>query len=75
TTGQLAAGNDLGRLIQVSGVVTRVDMKEGLRETILVRDVSGDDCRVFIDGYITPDMAIANLAVGRSISATGMSSH
>lgn len=75
TTAQLAAGNDLGRLIQVSGVVTRVDMKEGMPETILVRDDSGDDCRVFIDGYITPDKAIANLAVGRSITATGMSSH
>ena len=74
TTAQAAASNSLGSLVKVSGIVTRIVLANNVVESIFVKDASGVECRVFINGYITKDKTIANLAVGSSITAVGLSS-
>ncbi|MPM47173.1 hypothetical protein SDC9_93881 [bioreactor metagenome] len=74
TTAQAAAGSSLGSLVRVTGTVTRFTASNGVVESIYIRDGSGVECRVFIDGYITKSKTIANLAAGASLTATGLSS-
>ncbi len=75
TAAQVNSRSVEGKLITVSGTVTKIIMANGLPESIYVKDSSGSVARVFIDGYITKDKAIANLAVGCSIAATGLASY
>ena len=75
TTKEAAESTYLGSLVQIKGVVVSFAEAEGLVQTIMVRDESGYDARVFIDGYITKDEAIENLAVGHEITVTGLASY
>ena len=75
TAAQVNSRSVEGKLITVSGTVTKIIMANGLPESIYIKDSSGSVARVFIDGYITKDKAIANLAVGCSITATGLASY
>lgn len=74
TTAQAASGGHLGSLVSVKGTITRFTSPSGVVESIYVKDASGTECRVFIDGYITSKKTIPNLAVGASLTATGLSS-
>lgn len=64
---------NLGLLAKVEGVITEVTEKEGVIESITVQDDSGEII-VFIDGYIMPSYLMANIEVGNSITAVGLSS-
>ena len=75
TTKEAAESTYLGSLVQIQGVVVSYEEANGLVQTIMVRDESGYDARVFIDGYITTDKTVANLAVGHEITVTGLSSY
>ena len=75
TTKEAAESTYLGSLVQMQGVVVSYEEANGLVQTIMVRDESGYDARVFIDGYITTDKAVANLAVGHEITVTGLASY
>lgn len=74
TTAHAAQGLNLGSLIKVSGKITKIEKVNNVVETIMVKDSSGTECRVFIDGYITKDKSIANLSVGNKLTAVGLSS-
>ena len=75
TTQEAAESKYLGSLVQIKGVVVSFAEAEGSIQTIMVRDSSGYDARVFIDGYITQNKDIENLAVGHEITVTGLSSY
>lgn len=66
-----------GKLLQVKGTVTKVSTQNGVLSSILLRDSSGVDVRVFIDGYIgsstTSTPVIPKL--GDTISAIGLCSN
>lgn len=64
----------LGSLVSVSGTITRIKVTNNLPESIYVKDDSGEETRVFIDGYITKDKVIPDLKVGNKIEAKGLSS-
>ena len=72
---QINDGSVLGSLVTVKGVITRVEMANGLVQTIMVKDANGDESRVFIDGYITTAKDVVNAEVGREITATGLASY
>ncbi len=74
TAKQLNDGSVTGSLVTVYGQVTRFEYNEGLVETILVKDASGEVSRIFIDGYITTATDIAGLKVGCYVTATGLAS-
>jgi hypothetical protein len=65
----------LGSLVKISGKVTKVELANGAVQTILVQDKAGNVARIFIDGYITTDKQIKDLAVGNLITAVGLSSY
>ena len=75
TTKEAAQSTYLGSLVQIQGVVVSFAEAEGLVQTIIVRDETGYDARVFIDGYITSSKTIENLAVGHPITVIGLSSY
>lgn len=75
STMDAALGTYLGTLVEVQGVVVSYTVVNNLVETIIVRDSSGYDCRIFIDGYITKDTPIENLAAGHEITVVGLSSY
>ena len=75
TSKQINDGSVLGSLVTVKGVITRVEMANGLVQTIMVKDENGDESRVFIDGYITTAKDVVNAEVGREITATGLASY
>lgn len=75
TTKEAAQSTYLGSLVQIKGVVVSFAEAEGQVQTIMVRDETGYDARVFIDGYITSGKTIENLAVGHQITVTGLSSY
>ena len=72
---QINDGSVLGSLVTVKGVITRVEMANGLVQTIMVKDANGDESRVFIDGYITTAKDVVNAEVGREITVTGLASY
>ena len=74
TAAQINDGSVLGSLVKIKGTVTRIENAEGLVQTIMVKDSSGKEARVFIDGYITTDKGIGNLKVGCNIEAVGLAS-
>ena len=75
TAAQVNDGSVLGSLIRVKGVITKVEMANGLVQTIMVRDANGNECRVFIDGYITTSEDVKNAEVGREIDVVGLASY
>ncbi|WP_455714920.1 CehA/McbA family metallohydrolase, partial [Anaerosporobacter sp.] len=69
-----------GKLVQVEGVITNVILKNDIVETIMVKDSSGVEARVFIDGYVlysdSTSKALEDFAkVGNKISAVGLVSY
>jgi hypothetical protein len=74
TTAQAAQGSNLGSLVKVSGKITKIEKVNNVVETIKVKDSSGKECSVFIDGYITKDKTISYLTVGNKLTAVGLSS-
>lgn len=64
-----------GKLITLKGVVVSFEEENGLVQTIMVKDEAGDVARVFIDGYITTDHEVENLALGAEITVTGLASY
>ena len=75
TTREAAQSTYLGSLVKIQGVVVSFAEAQGLIQTIMVRDETGYDARVFIDGYITQNKVIGNLAVGHEITVVGLSSY
>ena len=75
TAAELNDGSVLGSLVTLKGTVVSFEAANGLIQTILVRDEAGNVGRVFIDGYITTDKDVEDLAVGCSITATGLASY
>ena len=75
TAADMNSGKYLGSLVTISGTVVNYTMANGLVESIYVKDDSGEVARVFIDGYITKDVEIANLEKGCSVTATGLASY
>ena len=70
--------NDLsviGQLITVKGTVVSYELANGLVQTIMVKDENGETVRVFIDGYITTEAEVANLALCTDITVTGIASY
>lgn len=72
---QAVAKSTLGKLITVNGTVESFEAVNGLVQTIMVKDASGNVVRVFIDGYITTGNEVKGLANGVAISATGLASY
>lgn len=78
TTAQAASGAYLGQLIEVEGTVTSVEQVNGAIQTIRIKDASGTEARIFIDGYITAskDPALQLVAkTGAVIKAVGIASY
>ncbi len=74
TTAQAKDAMHLGSLVKLSGKITKLEYANNVIESIYVKDGSDVEARVFIDGYITKDKSIANLAVGANVTAVGLSS-
>ncbi len=77
-TRDIAQNTKLGQLVTIAGVVVSYSKAEGATQTIMVRDNSGYDARVFIDGYITTGKdtdLYASLKVGNKITVTGLASY
>ncbi|MBQ8264478.1 MAG: S-layer homology domain-containing protein, partial [Oscillospiraceae bacterium] len=72
---QVNDGSVIGQLITVKGSVVSYEEANGLVQTIMVKDGYGTVVRVFIDGYITTDKDVQNLAVGNLITVTGLASY
>ncbi|SHO45193.1 CehA/McbA family metallohydrolase [Anaerocolumna xylanovorans] len=69
-----------GKLVKVTGTITDVTLKNGVVETIKVKDSSEKEARIFVDGYITysntSSESLEKLAVvGNKISAVGLVSY
>lgn len=69
-----------GKLVKVEGVITDVIIKNDIVETIMVKDSSGVEARVFIDGYVsysdsTSEELESFVKVGNTISAVGLVSY
>ena len=75
TAAQLTDRSAEGKLVTLKGTVESFEEANGLVQTIMVKDANGDLGRVFIDGYITTGKEVENLAVGATISATGLASY
>ena len=75
TAAQLADQGFLGSLVTVEGTATKIEYANGLIQTIMVKDSSGKEARIFIDGYITTDKDVANAEVGCRVKATGLASY
>lgn len=75
TAKQLNDGSVRGSLVTLEGTVQSFQLENGLVQTILVQDAQGGVARVFIDGYITKDADVQNLAVGAEITVTGLASY
>lgn len=74
TTAEAAKAMALGSIVTVTGLIQKLQYSNGVIESIYVVDGSNGVARVFIDGYITKDVKIANLQTGAEITATGLSS-
>ncbi len=75
TAAQINDKSVLGQLVTVKGTITSFEVANGLIQTIMVKDEAGNTCRVFIDGYITIDADVANVAVGNEITVIGLASY
>ncbi|OPX42824.1 endo-1,4-beta-xylanase A precursor [Ruminiclostridium hungatei] len=72
-TGEAGSEANRGRLVKVQGVVKSVGTANGIVETIVLNDGSGD-ARVFIDGYINPSVNLDFVREGQQIQAVGLGS-
>ncbi len=75
TAAQLTDRSAEGKLVTLKGTVESFELANGLVQTIMVKDEQGNVARVFIDGYITTDKDVENLAVGHGIAVTGLASY
>ena len=75
TAAQINDGSVLGSLVTINGTVASFELENGLIQTIMVKDAAGSTARVFIDGYITKDNEVKDLAVGKTVSVTGLASY
>ena len=75
TAAELENQGYLGSLVTVEGTATKIEYSNGLIQTIMVKDESGKEARIFIDGYITTDKDVANAKVGCHVVATGLASY
>ncbi len=75
TAAQLTDRSAEGKLVTLKGTVVSFELANGLVQSIMVEDENGDVGRVFIDGYITIDKDVENLAVGYGIEVTGLASY
>ena len=75
TSGEINDRSAEGKLVTLKGVVLSFEKENGLVQTIMVRDEAGNVARVFIDGYITTDKDVENLALGAGVSVTGLASY
>ncbi len=75
TAKQINDGSVVGSLVTLKGNVESFELQNGLVQTILVKDKSGEVARVFIDGYITTDADVKGLKKGASITVTGIASY
>ncbi len=68
-----------GKLVKVGGTITKVEVVDGQLQTIIYKDDSGEEGRIFIDGYITTVSAgyedVANAEVGNKVTAIGLASY
>lgn len=69
-----------GKLVKVQGTITDVITKNDIVETIMVKDESGVEARVFIDGYVgysdaTSKVLETFVKKGNTISAVGLVSY
>ena len=72
---QINDGSVLGQLVRLKGTVVSFQKELGLVQTIIVKDAAGNEARVFIDGYITTDSDVKDLAVGCQIDVVGCASY
>ena len=75
TAAQVNGGSVLGELVKIKGTITRVESAEGKIQTIMVKDSAGNETRIFIDGYITPDTEVVDAKVGYTVEAVGLASY
>ena len=75
TAADLENKGNLGSLVTVEGTATKIEYAEGLIQTIMVKDDSGKEARIFIDGYITTAEDVKNATVGCHVVATGLASY
>ena len=75
TAAELENQGYLGSLVTVEGTATKIESADGLIQTIMVKDASGKEARVFIDGYITTAEDVKNAVVGCHVVATGLASY
>lgn len=62
-----------GLLAKVKGLVTKVNVVDGTLDSYLIKDAQGTEFRVFIDGYINPEVDLSDVVkVGNSVSAIGV---
>ncbi|MGL5379508.1 5'-nucleotidase C-terminal domain-containing protein [Clostridium sp.] len=79
TTEEATKAENVGTLMKVEGVVTKVNAKNGNVESIIVKDNSGVEARLFINGYIgysdASSAKIEDIAkIGNVISGVGLGS-
>lgn len=75
TAAQINDSSVIGTLVTIKGTVVSFELENGLIQTIMVKDADGNVARVFIDGYITKDNEVKDLAVEKEISVTGLASY
>ena len=75
TAAQLENKGCLGSLVTVEGTATKIEYSNGLIQTIMVKDASGKEARIFIDGYITTAKDVENASVGCHVKAVGLASY
>ena len=75
TAAQLENKGFLGSLVTVEGTATKIEYSNGLIQTIMVKDASGKEARIFIDGYITTAKDVENASVGCHVKAVGLASY
>ena len=75
TAAQINDGSVLGSLVTIKGTVVSFELENGLIQTIMVKDAAGNTARVFIDGYITKNNEVKDLAVGKTVNVTGLASY
>ena len=75
TAAQLENKGCLGSLVMVEGTATKIEYSNGLIQTIMVKDASGKEARIFIDGYITTAKDVENASVGCHVKAVGLASY
>ena len=75
TAAELENQGYLGSLVTVEGTAMKIESADGLIQTIMVKDASGKEARVFIDGYITTAEDVKNAVVGCHVVATGLASY